>query len=223
MKAYKGFDSNFACNPTGKEPFTYAVGQTYKTDRADPCKSGFHACVDPLDVFRYYPAGSSRFAEVVLSGEIRTEGDKSCATEITIVKEITLSELIGAAVMVRTEAARETGRLETASGNDGAATASGYGGAATASGNYGAATASGERGAATASGVAGAATASGNYGAATASGERGKARGGIGSVLFLAERDSTGRIVAAAAVIVDGEQIKPMTYYTLRGGQITEA
>ena len=175
MKAYKGFDSNFACNPTGKEPFTYAVGQTYKTDRADPCKSGFHACVDPLDVFRYYPAGSSRFAEVVLSGEIRTEGDKSCATEITIVKEITLSELIGAAVMVRTEAARETGRLETASGNDGAATASGYGG---------------------------------------------KARGAIGSVLFLVERDSTGRIVAATAAIVDGEKIKPMIYYTLRGGAV---
>ena len=205
MKAYKGFNKDFACDPTGEKPFAYAVGQTYKTDRAEPCESGFHACADPLTVLYYYNRDASRFAEVILSGEIKTAGDKSCATEITIVKEITLSELIAATVAVRTEAAREAGRLETASGS------------------YGAATASGERGAATASGVAGAATASGNYGAATASGERGKARGGIGSVLFLAERDSTGRIVAAAAVIVDGEQIKPMTYYTLRGGQITEA
>ena len=189
MKAYKGFNKDFACDPTGEKPFAYAVGQTYKTDRAEPCKSGFHACADPLAVLRYYPAGlyGARFAEVILSGEIKTEGDKSCATEITIVKEITLSELIAATVAVRTEAAREAGRLETASG---------YGGAATASG---------ERGAATASG----------YG--------GKARGAVGCVLFLVERAHDGAIINHTSLSVDGEQIKPMIYYTLRDGKVVPA
>jgi hypothetical protein len=128
-------------------------------------------------------------------------------------------------------AATASGRsgAATASGDYGAATASGDYGAATASGDYGAATASGYYGAATASGDYGAATASGDYGAATASGREsvavatgrnGRARGAIGCVLFLIERDANWHIVAHESVLVDGEQVKPDTYYTLRGGQV---
>jgi len=129
----------------------------------------------------------------------------------------------------------------TASGDSGAATASGYSGAATASGYRGAATASGISGAATASGISGAATASGYRGAATASGYRGaatasgyqsiaivtgrdgRARGKVGSWIVITERDRDWNILGVQSVKVDGDQIKPDIFYTLRDGVIVEA
>ena len=131
----------------------------------------------------------------------------------------------------------------------GAATAGNYG-AATA-GNYGAATA-GDYGAATA-GDYGAATA-GNYGAATArdsgvatagdsgaatsrgkssTGENGlsvargkgvKAKGGLGSILVIAEEEQNSyKISSWKAVVVDGVNIKADTWYTLKDGELIEA
>ena len=133
-------------------------------------------------------------------------------------------------------------------GNYGAATAGNYGaatagdsGAATA-GNSGAATA-GDSGAATAgnygaatAGNSGAATA-GNYGAATARGKastgsnglsvaRGnnvRVKGGIGSILVIAEeREDTYDIVDWKAVLVDGEVVKADTWYRLENGELVE-
>ena len=133
-------------------------------------------------------------------------------------------------------------------GDSGAATA-GYRGAATAgsygaatAGSYGAATAgdsgaatAGYRGAATA-GDSGAATA-GDSGAATSRGKsktgkdglcvaRGndvKVCGGLGSLLVIAEEsDENYSIVSWKAVVVDGEIIKPDTWYSLKDGELVE-
>ena len=118
-------------------------------------------------------------------------------------------------------------------GDSGAATA-GDRGAATA-GNYGAATA-GDYGAATA-GDSGAATA-GNSGAATSrgkssTGENGlsvargkgvKAKGGLGSILVIAEEEQNSyKISSWKAVVVDGVNIKADTWYTLKDGELIEA
>ena len=117
-------------------------------------------------------------------------------------------------------------------GNSGAATAGDYG-AATA-GDYGAATA-GYKGAATA-GDYGAATA-GDYGAATsrgqsASGENGlsvargngvKVKGGMGAILVIAEeKQDSYDIENWKAVVVDGEKIKPDTWYKMVDGELVE-
>ena len=116
-------------------------------------------------------------------------------------------------------------------GDRGAATA-GYYGAATA-GDSGAATA-GDRGAATA-GDSGAATA-GDYGAATSrgkssTGENGlsvargngvKAKGGIGSILVIAEEENSCKISNWKAVVVDGVNFKADTWYTLKDGELIE-
>ena len=86
--AYKGIESSIACGG-----FQYEIGKTYKTDKAELCNWGFHACLNPRDVLEYYSQSiKSRYFKVLLSGEITKCGyfdTKVVATEITILEEIT--------------------------------------------------------------------------------------------------------------------------------------
>ena len=255
IKTFKGFDKNMQCRG-----FQYESGKTYETDKAEACSCGFHACPYPLDVFDYYPPGTSRYCEVEQDGDIEKHRDKICSTKITIGAELDIPGLVKAAINYTrshctNEHNAEPGKPATA-GEYGAATA-GYRGAATA-GNRGAATAgyagaatAGEYGAATA-GYAGAATAgeygaatAGEYGAATA-GNRGaatsrgssatgangvcvargngvKVKGGLGSLLVIAEEaPDSADIQAWKAVVVDGTQIKVDTWYHIVDGELKE-
>ena len=85
--AYKGMKSNMTCRN-----FQYEIGKSYKTDKAELCECGFHACLNPIDVLDYYPKYlSSRYFKVKLSGEITkcSMWDTNvAATEITILEEI---------------------------------------------------------------------------------------------------------------------------------------
>jgi len=90
MKAYKTTDKSVMCR--GHQ---YEIGETYKYEgEIEICKSGFHACRDPMDCTRYYNICEARFFEVEMGGEIIHGGDKSVCSEITIVRELTLSEYI---------------------------------------------------------------------------------------------------------------------------------
>ena len=101
-------------------------------------------------------------------------------------------------------------------GDSGAATAGSYG-AATA-GSYGAATA-GDSGAATSRGTA----ATGENGLSVARGNDVKVKGGIGAVLVIVnEREENYNIAEWKAAIVDGEKIKPDTWYKLENGELIE-
>ena len=97
ITAYKGFDKNFQCRR-----FQYEVGKEYKSGKTvKVCRSGFHACTNPFEVWDYYPVYNSRFAEVELGGVIDKEeggGSKICSSEIKIKKELTLSDYIGLCV-----------------------------------------------------------------------------------------------------------------------------
>ena len=91
--AYKGMNSDMTC-----KGFQYEIGKTYKTDKAELCNCGFHACLKPKDVLYYYSQDkSSRYFKVKLSGEI-AKCDKSdtnvAATEITILEEIDACEIL---------------------------------------------------------------------------------------------------------------------------------
>ena len=87
MKAYKGFDKNLRCRD-----FQYEIGKTYECDEAIMCKKGFHACVNPVDVYNYYALGS-RFCEVNIEDYIEGD-DKLCGKRITIVREFTPKEYV---------------------------------------------------------------------------------------------------------------------------------
>ena len=220
---YKGMDANMQCRG-----FQYEVGKEYETDEAVVCEAGFHACEYPLDVINYYAPAESRYAVVEQSGKISKSGDdiKVASTEIKIVAEIGIAELVKAAIeYTKTRAKEEPGGHAT--GDQGAASATGNRGAASATGNLGAASATGDRGAASATGDRGAASATGKAGVALAAGFGCKAKGALGCAICVVERGNwdgeTHPIINIKAAIVDGDIIKADTYYRLINGAFVEA
>ena len=165
MKAFKGLNKDLTCRG-----FQYKEGETFETDRAKLCDSGFHACERPLDCFNYYAPNTAVYHEVELDGMTdEKEGDtKRCGTRIKIGARLSVADICRLTFDYVKEHCTNENNADA-----GKPATAGYSGAATA-GNYGAATA-GDSGAATA-GYSGAATA-GNYGAATA-GDSGAATAG---------------------------------------------
>lgn len=94
--AYKGMNSDMTCRG-----FQYEVGKSYKTYKAELCQCGFHACLNPRDVFGYYSRKTkSRYFKVKLSGKITKCGiwdTNVAATEITIIEEMTDYEILNIA------------------------------------------------------------------------------------------------------------------------------
>lgn len=96
MKAYKGFDKDLKCRG-----FQYEIGKEYEEKEAKVCEKGFHACTNPLNVLRYYPpCYENRYCEVEQDGEFSENGgdSKVASTKIKISNEISLEELIQAAI-----------------------------------------------------------------------------------------------------------------------------
>ena len=92
MKAYKVFDENWCC-----KGFQYEVERTYSISESPIiCIRGFHACKKVSDCFFYYSFDpKNKVAEVELFGTILGEDeDKQCADNITILKEISWSEML---------------------------------------------------------------------------------------------------------------------------------
>lgn len=94
ITGYKGFERDFTCRG-----MQYDVGKTYVLE-GEPklCERGFHFCTSPLAVFEYYDP-TNRFAIVKADEddviyEIANNFNKAVARQITIVREITLDEII---------------------------------------------------------------------------------------------------------------------------------
>ena len=245
MKLYKGFTKDLKCRD-----FQYEIGKEYHEETADLCHAGFHACENPLDTLRYYAPGSSRYCEVELDevSDQRDSDTKRAAKKIKIGAEIGLKGVIDAGVKFIFEKCEDATEERAsgvrgnaaASGVSGNAAASGWGGNAAASGENGNAAASGVRGNAAASGwggnaaasgVRGCAVSSGKYGSAEANGkqciavafgEQGRARGKIGNWIVVAEYGSDGEIIEPKIAVVDGENIKQDTWYTVKNGEFVE-
>lgn len=231
MKAYKGFNADMTCRG-----FQYREGETYETDKAELCVSGFHACERPLDVLHYYDPTHSVYHEVELEDvSNEREGDsRVCGKKITIGAKLSIDDLVKAQIEnTKQRCATEHANPEfVTSGDMGVATSgymgvatSGYSGVAT-SGYRGVAT-SGDKGVAT-SGDSGVATSGGKSsvgenGIAVARGNGVRVKGGLGAVLVLAEENQYDYDIKNwRAFVVDGETIKPSTWYALVNGEITE-
>ena len=177
--AYKGFNTDLTCRD-----FQYLIGATYTHEgKVEACASGFHACENPMDVFKYYNP-TSRFAIVECSGEISKESDgdsKIACGSIHIKAEIGLPTLISKAVdlilsKIKWETAEESNTGDrsaaTNTGYRSAATNTGYRSVATNTGDQSAAANTGDRSAATNTGYRSAATNTGDQSAAANTGDR---------------------------------------------------
>ena len=199
LKAYKGFNLDMTCK--GKK---YAEGETYKEKDANVCTTVMHACEYPLDVFEYYPPGSSVYHEVEKSGNLSksTDDSKVASTELKIGAKLDICGLVHAAI-------EYTKSRCTTEFTDPKLATAGYRGAATA-GDYGAATSRGK-------------SASGKNGLSVARGNGCMVKGGIGAILVIAEESQdTYDVESWKAVIVDGKKIKADTWYKLDDGDLVE-
>ena len=72
----------------------YKVGKSYHaTGKIGVCSNGLHFCERLTDVFDFYERDGNRFFEVEASGTIKTEGRKSAASDLLIVRELTDIEI----------------------------------------------------------------------------------------------------------------------------------
>ena len=236
MKAYKGFNPDMTCRG-----FKFEEGKTYIEDKAELCKSGFHACLDPLEVLRYYdPCDSEgnlrKYHEVELEDvdDKREDDTKVCGKKITIGAELNFADLAKAHVEYvkehldgeKSENATGDRSAATNTGNCSAATNTGNRSAATNTGNCSAATNTGYRSAATNTGNCSAATNTGKNSVAVAWGRESKAKAAKGSYIVLAEYGEwNGKeypLLHAKMRKVDGKTIKADTFYRLKDGKFVE-
>lgn len=204
IKSYKGFNKDMTCRG-----FQYEEGKEYEEETADACHSGFHACEYPLDCLGYYSPNESVYHEVEQNGEFdRGEDDsKVASTKIKIGARLDISGLVKAAIDFTMSRVKK----EAESDED-----------------YGASSATGDYGAS---------SANDSESVAVAWGYKGKAMGVIGSHIVLAEWKYIGskeddrydraeqeawEFVGAKMFRVDGEKVKPDTWYRLENGELVE-
>lgn len=185
MKAYKGFDKDLKCRG-----FQYEVGGEYHEDSAELCSKGFHACEYPLDCFGYYPPAESRYCEVEIddNGQRNDDDTKVCGKNIKIGAEIGINGIVKAATeYVKAHCTNEEMGADKAAltGGDQSALTGGYRSALT-----------------------------GGYASVVYGGDGAKVRGGMHAVLAL-QYWVDGELVGVKVKVVDGDKIKPDTWYRL--------
>ena len=208
ITAYKGLDMNFRCRE-----FQYEAGKEYKSEKTvKVCRSGFHACTNPFEVWDYYSICNSRFAEVELGGVIDKEEDgssKICSSEIKIKKELTLSDYIGLCVAWMNNL--------TKVGDNYAKIGS--------SGNFAKIGSSGDSAKIGSSGDYAKIGSSGDYAVIMCAGIKSKAKAKKGSWITLSEWGIDGKRYVPVCVKteqVDGVKIKEDTWYELKDGVFVE-
>ena len=217
ITGFKGFDKDLKCRD-----YQYEVGKEFEEEgKIEACSNGFHFCENPFDVLEYYPPstekGSSRYCIVEGSGNIDRDGDdtKVACSKLHISAEIGLKGIIEAGVKFV---------LDKVNWKDNKESNTGYRSAATNTGDYSAATNTGYQSAATNTGDQSAAEVTGKESIAIVTGKDSKAKGGIGCWIVLTERGewdgNVHPIKEVKAVRVDGEIIKPDTYYKLINGEV---
>ena len=176
--------------------FQFEPGVEYEMDgRINVCDRGFHGCERPLDVINYYPPATSRYFEVEQDGILDRGSDDSkvASSRIKLGAEIDIPGLVKAQVeYVKAHTTTEHTDPKQATAGD-----------------FGAAT---SRGAADV----------GRNGIACVRGQKVKVKGGLGALLIIGVENDDGNIKYHRTVVVDGEKVKPDTWYTLDGRKLVE-
>ena len=227
--AYKGFDKDLKCRD-----FQYEVGKEYQMDgEIKCCKRGFHACESPFEVWDHYDMINSRFAEVEQSGTIDREKNstKICSSHIKIKAELKLVDIINLGVewfkditspsKIKTNSANDNGGYSAKIGS------SGYSAQIGSSGNYAQIGSSGDSAQIGSSGDSAQIDSVGEDSVIMCAGNNSIAKAKVGSWITLSEWrwDETKRCnipICVKTEFIDGEKIKPDTWYKLIDGEFEE-
>jgi hypothetical protein len=212
MKGYKGFRKGLICKDK-----QYAENTIFEESEANICVNGMHFCKNPMDVLDYYPLIDNNgemceFSEVEAMDETLTNDEKKyCTKKLKIGARLSLVEFIKASFDVTYRQIKEEVDNVSEKENvvDNAKLAGGYG--AKLAGGNGAKLAGGNG-----------ATLAGGKHSIMVSENGGKAKGGIGSVIVMVERNDEGEIVNYKAIQIDGDTYKEDTWYRLENGEIKE-
>lgn len=204
MKGYKGFRKGLICKSK-----QYAENTIFEESEANICVNGMHFCKNPMDVLDYYPLIDNNgemceFSEVEAMDETLTNDEKKyCTKKLKIGARLSLVEFIKASFDVTYRQIKEevdnVSEKEnvvdnaTLAGGDNAKLAGGYG-----------------------------ATLAGGKHSIMVSENGGRAKGGMGSVIVMVERNGKGEIVNYKAIQIDGDTYKEDTWYRLEDGEIKE-
>ena len=249
IKSYKGFNKNMTCRgfqyEEGKEYEEEIVEVCdhgfhvceYPLDCLNyyyPNESVYHEVEQSGEIQEHNDDTKVASTKIKIGAEISIAGLVKAAIEYTVKrvkKDAESDEKHGAS-----SATGDYG-ASSATGYKGASSATGYKGASSATGDYGASSATGTCGASSATGYCGASSAEDKDALAVAWGYKSKAKGVIGSFLVFADWEYTGSkdnpeydrnnqsawvLNGAKMVQVDGEIIKPDTWYTIENGEIAE-
>jgi hypothetical protein len=225
IKSYKGFNKDLTCRG-----FQYEVGKEYECEEVKICEEGFHACENPIDCFGYYSPAESVFREVEQSGKLAKHDDDSkvASTKIKIGASLNIKGIIEATFnfvkskctnseMGKDRSALNGGYRSALNGGDRSALNGGDMSAL--NGGDMSALNGGDRSAL--NGGDNSKLTGGNYSVVYGLKDA-QVRGGIGSVLAIAEFDDDYNLIKFHVKPVDGKKIKADTFYTLKNGKFVE-
>ena len=209
MKGYKAYEKGLVCR--GKQ---YKIGEIFEEEKAEICGIGMHYCENPLDCLDYYPLIDSEgnFVEMTevedLDSEDRkTENDrKFCTKKLKIGTKVSLGEIIKAGFEFLFEKSKE--ETEKIDNRYNSRLAS-----------------SGDRSQLASSGYYSRLASSGNNSAVANIGINGMAKAAKYSWITLAEHcweDGLLKLKCVKTEQVDGDRIKPDTWYKLQDGEFKE-
>jgi len=219
IKGFKGFNKDLTCRG-----FQFKEGEVYETDKTPVrcTENGFHFCLEPLDILRYYSPVESVFHYVEGFGNFSTdkEDSKIAVSKIKIGAKIGIGEFCKLAIEMvmkrcKTKAKENSGDggLASNSGYSGLASNSGYGGLASNSGYGGLASNSGDRGLAETNGA---------NSLAVAFGILSKAKACLNSYITISEwvYENNGWVLKTVkSAKIDGKKLKADTWYKLQNGK----
>ena len=215
MKGYKGFEKGLVCR--GKQ---YAENTVFEEEKASICNSGMHFCENPFDVLDHYPllnrSGEfNEFAEVEALDEAKTDDHKKfCTTKLKVGAKLSFAGFVKACVGFVME---KTTISETEVENM----------VADAGGNYAKIGSSGDSAQIGSSGDSAQINSTGEDSVICCAGEGSIVKAKKGSWITLSEWEYSAEKkrfvpVCVKAEFVDGERIKPDTWYELKGGEFME-
>ena len=198
MKGFKAFDKGMVCR--GKQ---YAENSTFEEAGAETCcrEGMMHFCKTPFDCLDYYPLVDKNgelieIAEVEALDKVLCEGNKRATKKIKIGAKLSFCDFIKLGIQCIIESTKPS--------------SSGNGAKIGSSGDYAQIGSSGD-GAKIGS--------SGNRAVVSAIGINSMIKAKTGSWITLAEYDEERNPICVKSAMIDGENLLPDVFYTLKNGE----